>query len=845
MKNIKRALLFCLSVCMVSFTFAGELLFTPLTAQDGLSDNQIRYIQQLSDGRMVFTTNGNVNLYDGVNFTYVHRTPEDTYPLKKYDGHYRIYREGDSLLWIKDSYKLSCIDLRKEKYIDRLENYFLSRGVSSSVDDLFMDDHYRLWLLTAEGLHTSSLGLFDISSNEGKLQDLATGGDYLYLFYSTGEVVCYDLHTKERLYAVAAYPEAEREWFANTSLVVKGKEGFYQLRNGSKGGFFFFEPQSRTWKKLLEQNYTLNTLIVTPEEEAYISCTNGLWIVDPRNEKQQYLPALRTVDGASVSTEISTLFYDRQGGLWVGTLNQGLLYHHPSRYKFSRFGRSHFSALPQRELVVQAFAEDKEGQLFVRCQSGIYQYHPKAADGLSLRLVSPAGLSEGLFRNSPNDALYLDSRGWTWAGTTDGLKLFVSGAAAGGRTLYVEDGLSNNSIHAILEDRNGDVWVTTSCGISQIRVDETTNDLLFFNFNLLDGTLKNEYVRGAIFETSDGRLLFGGIDGFNILNPGESCVSSLPLTPLFTAFHLYGKRVKQGESYDGRIILSEAMPYTTGIELAYNQNFLTFEFSALNYRNTAQTFYRYMLEGVDAGWQKRTTDILQASYTNLPPGRYLFRVWAGDNAHQSRGEITEVRITIHAPWWRTTLAYIIYTLLFVFLIAGAVGLYLYVTKKKMEQQHKEEILLLRIRNLIEQCSRYEEEQKTEQTTEESDATLVEASDGDRMSASDNLFIARAMEQVEKNLDKPGYSVEQLGRDLCMDRTGLYRKLITLLDQSPSLFIRNIRLQRAAHLLLEGKLTVTEIAEQVGFSSSSYLSKCFQEMYGCRPSEYAEKRKQST
>ena len=69
--------------------------------------------------------------------------------------------------------------------------------------------------------------------------------------------------------------------------------------------------------------------------------------------------------------------------------------------------------------------------------------------------------------------------------------------------------------------------------------------------------------------------------------------------------------------------------------------------------------------------------------------------------------------------------------------------------------------------------------------------------------------------------------------------------MTMLDQSPSLFIRNIRLQRAAQLITEGKLSITEIAEHTDFSSSSYLSKCFQEMYGCRPSEYAEKAKKST
>jgi len=94
-----------------------------------------------------------------------------------------------------------------------------------------------------------------------------------------------------------------------------------------------------------------------------------------------------------------------------------------------------------------------------------------------------------------------------------------------------------------------------------------------------------------------------------------------------------------------------------------------------------------------------------------------------------------------------------------------------------------------------------------------------------------------MELVEQNLDTPGYSVVQLSADLCMDRTGLYRKLTMLLDRSPSLFIRDIRLRKAATLLKEGKLSVTEIAERCGFSTTSYMSKCFQERYGCKPSQF--------
>ena len=91
--------------------------------------------------------------------------------------------------------------------------------------------------------------------------------------------------------------------------------------------------------------------------------------------------------------------------------------------------------------------------------------------------------------------------------------------------------------------------------------------------------------------------------------------------------------------------------------------------------------------------------------------------------------------------------------------------------------------------------------------------------------------------VELHLDDGEYGVEQLARDLCMERTGLYKKLTALTDTTPVAFIRSIRLRRAAALLQEGKLTVNEIAERTGFSSPSYFTKCFKKEFGVLPSEY--------
>lgn len=144
----------------------------------------------------------------------------------------------------------------------------------------------------------------------------------------------------------------------------------------------------------------------------------------------------------------------------------------------------------------------------------------------------------------------------------------------------------------------------------------------------------------------------------------------------------------------------------------------------------------------------------------------------------------------------------------------------------------------RIRDLIARCDQYEAEKSGLVNTESTQKTTPP------LTGQDNEFLQKAVELVKAHLNGV-YSVEELSRDLCMERTGLYKKLTALLDQSPSLFIRNIRLQQAARLLADGNKSVSDVAMETGFSSSSYFSKCFQEMYGCKPSEYIEKQGKST
>ncbi len=850
MNTITRIIIiFLLSISAVRAQ-VDDFVFSPINVLQGLSDNQIRYIVQLPDGRMVFKTSGNINIYDGASFKYIHQTSNNIYPLKSYNGFYRIYQGKDSLLWIKDTYKLMCVDLRTEQYVSNLDAYFKNKKFKKPIEDLFVDSNQRLWFLISGKLYKDdSLITIDLSNNHGNLQDLTSDENKLYLFYNTGEVICYDLKTKSKHYSKTAYSSEQQALFRNTSMVVKGNKGFYQLRNGTKGGFFFFDTKKKSWTQLLETDYTLNTLVVNSDDTAYISCTNGIWIINCINGEKRYLPALKKVDGGILNTEISTLFYDKQDGLWLGTFNQGLLYYHPNRYKFNYIGRSYFNVDAVKDIIAQSFAEDKAGKIYIKCKSAIYRYDFSAKNDTKLTAIASSLLPKEVLakfnETDKNKTISLtDVRGWKWTGTPDGLKLF-NPKKQKETIFYTQDGLSNNFIHSILEDRNNAIWVTTSYGITKLEIDPKSEKIHFTKFNSNSGTLDGEYSDGAAFEATDGTLYFGGINGFNILKSDTSISEKLPFKPVFTNLFLRGEKIEPGKIYDDRIILSKAASYSNEIALSYNQNFITFEFSGLNYQNPSQTFYRYQLEGIDSDWLENSNSdgILKISYTNLPAGKYKLKVMASSNNGQWKGLASELLITIHAPWWKTTFAYFVFISFFLGLIYTAIYFYISYTRKKMERNHREDVLLLRIRNLIEQCDFLQTEKETYLTQIPLNAT--KSVENTTENKADNSFLAKALELVEKNLEASDYSVEQLSRDLCMDRTGLYRKLISLLDKSPSLFIRNIRLQRAAALLLEEELSISEIAEKVGFSSSSYLSKCFQEMYGCRPSEYAEKSRKST
>lgn len=294
------AVIMILSQCRCLAVDVASLKFSRFTAADGLCDNKVQHILQLPDGRMIFTTLGNMNIYDGTRFTHIHRNIRNVFGLPHYSGAYHVYADRHDRVWIKDYQRVVCYDLRRKRYVEDIASLLnvITDG-SHAAEDLFVDSHGKLWVLAGGKLwdgetrrHVSMKGQW------GELQDVDCDETTAYLFFDTGCVVGIQLKNMSVSYSIPAYDESGMRRYSATSLVVKGNDGvFYQIRNGTEAVFLAFNPKNKEWKQLLNTDYVLHTLIIDGGK-AYIICQKGLWTIDLLSGKGELTNRLLLTDSS-------------------------------------------------------------------------------------------------------------------------------------------------------------------------------------------------------------------------------------------------------------------------------------------------------------------------------------------------------------------------------------------------------------------------------------------------------------------------------------------------------------------------------------------------------------------
>ena len=337
---------------------------------------------------------------------------------------------------------------------------------------------------------------------------------------------------------------------------------------------------------------------------------------------------------------VQYMLTDSRGTIWVGLWRDGASRYNPDTDDFTNFKNN-----PDNPEVnwttVNHIREASDGKIWFSCQtSGVIVIDP-LTDEITTYQASEV---EGTLTSKSIGATLEDSEGRTWVATIGG-GLNLLDDATGRFTAYRKrHGLPSDGIVAIEEDDDGKLWLATNNGLSQFDPEEET----FRNFNVSDGLQDYQFLPRKSFKRSNGQIVFGGNNGFNMFDPRN--IHSNPVKPIvhLTDFKLANESVKVQEGG----ILTQSIGMTTHLTLKHHQSFFSIEFVGLNYYNGHRNTYSYMMEGLHDEWVDVGQD-RKATFFNLDPGKYIFTVRAANSDGLMSTQPAHLEINIMPPFWAT------------------------------------------------------------------------------------------------------------------------------------------------------------------------------------------------
>lgn len=788
--------------------------FYVYNAANGLADNSAQTILCTLSGRLVITTIGQINFYDGNRFTYIDPSTENIYPLSKYRGNYHIYFDRSRHLWLKDTHSVTCVDLITERFVDSVEDVFREFGCDTDVSDLFVDCTNVVWLLTEKGLFNVETKQNWPVRSDMNLQDLEVWEEkYLLLFYENGLLEMTDMEMGKRVYWGKAYGKDDEAHYGSSSVTHIVDKTLFQIRNGHNQGILMsFDLENHEWKTLIKTPYYLSNL-AEHDSVLYIPSAYGYWTYDLSTEKVDHVQELTMASGGKLLTDINALVFDQQGGMWVGTEKRGLLYSRPVAAPFKVYNWENLRAL-ELATMMESLPEPQT------------RYRDKAVN-----------------------CVLRDSRGWDWVGTSSGLQLYRSSSDRLPVVYTRNDGLLNNVIHTIIEDGMHNIWVGTSSGISCLLIQD--GNLRFINsYNQWDNVPSESFVNGKALRLNDGTITMQMLDHVIEFNPDKMITVTggvmYDITPKLIRLMVNGNNLQTGDELDSNVILDKAIPRMKEINLNYNQNSVTLTFSSMNYFRPEQTFYRVRIKGLDETWRVLarynsgglvdSRGLLHLPMVALKPGSYVVEVQASMVPDRWDMEPYQWVINVNEPWWRTTGVLLLFVLLLLILLGINTYYYIKNVGMRANRNAQERGVVRQIRRFAEHCSR-QDSVVLEPVPEEYKGMET---------SSQNVLTPEFISTMEKLLpivlekDDEKLTMRELCAEAKMELPSFYQLILGNIYKSPRPMAKTLMLRKAEHLLTTTEKEVEEIASECGFISPNYFIGTFYHEHQMTPEVYRQK-----
>lgn len=495
---------------------------------------------------------------------------------------------------------------------------------------------------------------------------------------------------------ISKFPLYRHQPGNNASLTYDDVNRFVEDSKGNMwigtngGGLIYFDRQHNTFKQYRHEannsnsisNDVIVSLLIDHEQKLWIGtyfggldCFDGKYFKHYRHNN--------TDPNSLAEDRIWELYEDDNHHLWIGTYNGGLDRFDREKNIFYHYKKG-ANALSSN--YISSFTADKQGNLWVGTDAGIDVLSKSTGEFLHYNAASNSIANDDVI------SLLRDNQDNIWIGTRNGLSVF-NATSNRFQTFNTKNGLPDNSVLNIIQDNTGNIWISTPRGLSKITA-QNGNGIIRItckNYDELDGLQNRDFNENAAYKTRAGELVFGGASGFNLFHPSSIKENKNIPGIVFTDFQLYNNTLSIGEQYNDHVILSQAISETKEITLGYNENSFSIAFAALSFDNTEKNQYAYMLEDFNKDWLITSAATRRATYTNLDPGEYIFRVKASNDDGVWNSEGISLRIHILPPFWQTPLAYTLYVLALIAILFFARRLVIQRARMRfaLEQERKE------------------------------------------------------------------------------------------------------------------------------------------------------------
>ncbi|SIT22264.1 Two component regulator propeller [Filimonas lacunae] len=401
---------------------------------------------------------------------------------------------------------------------------------------------------------------------------------------------------------------------------------------------------------------------------------NGLFKATPLNQEQTkfqltHFAAHKELPDSLPCNQIHTLLEDNNGRIWIGSLDNGLAWaeERDGKTKFTHLTTAVTNHSRGNFQNIRNMCADKDGNIWIATTSGLLVVDAHVQDALihqyKVYNVIPGDM--GSLGNNDIIFIYRDRQNRMWLATSGGGFCQAMGNKPlqdlRFRNYTTRDGMPNNYVLSCTEDADGNFWLATENGLSRFN----PQTQVFRNYDSHDGLpTRAAFSEASVARQQTGRrLFFGTTMGYLSFDPSLINGGRVAANIAFTALQINNDEV--GPKANDRL-LKEDVNYVSELTLPYNQNSISIYYALLDHRGSGdQQGFAYRLNGFDTTWHN-DWQVRKATYTNLPPGHYVFEVKALSADLYSNTPFKQLAITIHRPWWKTWWAYLLYAI-----VAGA------------------------------------------------------------------------------------------------------------------------------------------------------------------------------